>query len=214
VDPFYPVRRFCPLEQKKTTFEIYLSEEHKRALVEESGISEEVIRARGYYTEYEPEGLAELGFDKWQRALVPALVIPIRDVSRRIVLYRIRPDNPRPSTYKPERLNKYEMPTGARNVIDVPTLALEGLKDIRRPLWICEGEKKADALVSRGEIAVSLFGVWSWKRDRLPLPDFDAIPMIGRDVYLVFDSDAAENINIRKALVCLAHYIRGRIGDA
>jgi hypothetical protein len=200
--------------RENTTYEVYLSQEHRRSLLEKSSISEEVIRARGYYTEYEPEALGELGFDERQRALVPALVIPIWDVSGEIVLHRIRPDNPRPSSHKPGRLNKYEMPTGARNVIDVPTLALEGLGDTRRPLWITEGEKKADALVSRGEIAVALFGVWSWKRYGLPLPDFDAIPMIGRDVNLVFDSDAAENVNIRKGLVCLAHYIKGRVGDA
>jgi len=145
---------------------------------------------------------------------VPALVIPIRNVPGEVVLHRIRPDNPRPNGHKPGRLNKYEMPTGARNVIDVPTLALEGLLDVGRPLWIVEGEKKADALVSRGEVAIGLFGVWSWKRWGLPLPDFDAIPMIGRDVNLVFDSDAAQNVNIRKGLVCLARYLKGRIGDA
>jgi putative DNA primase/helicase len=202
------------VEQRNTTFDIYLSEEHRRALVKESGISEEVIAARGYWTEHDPEVLAELGFDERQRALVPALVIPIRDISGDIVLHRIRPDNPRPSSHKPGRLNKYEMPTGARNVLDVPTLALEGLRDVNQPLWIVEGEKKADSLVSRGEVAVALFGVWSWKRWGFPLPDFDAIPMITRDVNIVFDSDAGENVNIRKGLVCLARYVRGRVGDA
>lgn len=197
-----------------TILEDALDERHLLMLREESNISEEVIAARGYYTEHDPEGLAKLGFDENQRVLVPALAIPIRDVTGEVVLHRIRPDNPRPNPDKPGKVNKYEMPTGSQNVLDIPAFTFARLQDINYPLWFTEGERKADSLISQGLAAIALFGVWSWKRSGLPLPDFDRIPMIGRDVNIVFDSDTEDNANIRQALMCLAHYLKGRTGGA
>jgi hypothetical protein len=187
---------------------------HLKMLRDESKISDNVIAARGYYTEHNPEELAKLGFDENQRVLVPALVIPIRDVTGEVVLHRIRPDNPRPNPHKPGKINKYEMPTGSQNVLDIPPFTIAHLQDVAQPLWFTEGERKADSLTSQGLAAIALFGVWSWKRAGLPLPDFDRIPMIGRDVNVVFDSDTEDNVNIRQALICLAHYLKGRTGSA
>src|SRR5215210_778432 len=50
-----------------------LSEEHRRVLEEESGISPEVIAARGYYTARKPSELPK-AFPRWQRR--PGLVVP------------------------------------------------------------------------------------------------------------------------------------------
>lgn len=191
-----------------------LDEQHLEMLRGESNISEDVIAARGYYTEHDPEGLAKLGFDDNQKTLVPALVIPVRAVTGEVVLHRIRPDDPRPNPYKPGKVNKYEMPTGTQNVLDIPPFTLNYLQEVAYPLWFTEGERKVDALVSQGLAAIGVFGVWSWKRGGLPLPDFDRIPMIGRDINILFDSDTEENTNIRQALTCLARYIKGRVGDA
>jgi hypothetical protein len=191
-----------------------LDEHHLKMLRDESKISERVIAARGYYTEHDPEELGRLGFDENQQVLVPALVIPIRDVTGEMVLHRIRPDDPRPNPYKPGKVNKYEMPTGRQNVLDIPPFTFEHLQNINYSLWVTEGESKADSLISQGVAAIALFGVWSWKRAGLPLPDFDRIPMIGRDVNVVFDSDTEDNVNIRQALMYLAHYLKGRTGGA
>jgi hypothetical protein len=90
---------------------------------------------------------------------------------------------------------------------------LAHLQDVNYPLWFTEGERKADSLTLQGLAAIAIFGVWSWKRAGLPLPDFDRIAMIGRDVNVVFDSDTEANVNMRQALMCLASYIKGRVGD-
>ncbi len=88
--------------------------EHHLSMLRDSGISVEVIAQRGYYTEHNPEELARLGFDERQKILVPALVIPIRDVSGEVVLHRIRPDNPRPNLKNRQKLTSTNRPPGLR----------------------------------------------------------------------------------------------------
>src|SRR3990170_2611398 len=51
-----------------------LSPEHQEQLIEGSGISEEVIAERGYFTVTKTEELAKLGFPHQQRR-VPCLVL-------------------------------------------------------------------------------------------------------------------------------------------
>jgi hypothetical protein len=98
--------------------------------------------------------------------------------------------------------------------LDVPRGALKHLRDPTKRLWIVEGEKKADALVSRGECAVALLGVWAWKRDGAPLPDWDHIRLVGREVRVLFDSDAAHKTEVKRALRELSVYLRGRMYGA
>jgi len=52
--------------------------------------------------------------------------------------------------------------------------------------------------------------VWSWKRDGLPLPDWDAIRLVGREVHITFDSDAAHKVEVQRALSALAEYLQAR----
>jgi hypothetical protein len=75
---------------------------------------------------------------------------------------------------------------------------------------VVEGEKKADSLVSRGECAIDLLGVWSWKRDGLPIGDWDEIRLIGREAFIAFDSDAETNAQVRLARSALASYLKSR----
>lgn len=189
-----------------------LAEHHLASLEIDSSISPERVRERGYFTARHPHELAELGFADWQRN-VPALVIPVHGVDGEVRFYRARPDNPR-SGDKPGKRIKYEQPAGSPLALDVPPCALPFLSDRSRRLWIVEGEKKADALASRvaerGECIVALLGVWAWKRDGLPLPDWDSIPLVGRDVCICFDSDAAEKAEILHAERSLAEYLEGR----
>jgi hypothetical protein len=176
----------------------------------ESGISPEVIATRGYTTVYDPEELQKMGFAGYQLR-APALAIPIFDVFGKLKFHRIRPDNPRPDRGKPNKAIKYEQPPNTPLVIDVSPAAFEGLRDTSRRLWIVEGEKKADALVSQGECAIALLGVWAWKRDGYPLPDWDHIPMIGREVRILFDSDTADKVEVRHALYSLSRFIKGKV---
>jgi hypothetical protein len=176
----------------------------------ESHISPEVVAARGYTTVRDPEELRNMGFAEYQ-SRAPALDIPIFDVWGEFRFHRIRPDDPRPDHSKPNKAIKYEQPPNTPLVIDVSPAALEGLKDPSRRLWIVEGEKKSDALVSQGECAIALLGVWAWKRDGYPLPDWDQIPMIGREVRILFDSDAADKVEVRHALHALSRFLRGKV---
>jgi len=186
-----------------------LSPEHLRALREGSGISPEDILARGYFTATDPGQLDELGFADYQLR-TPALVVPVHGVQDGPLFYRARPDDPRERKNDPGKFVKYEQPAGTGVVLDVPPRARPMLSDAGRRLWVVEGEKKADSLVSRGECAVALLGVWSWKRDGLPLPDWDYIRLVGREVLVAFDSDAERNVQVRTARLALAEYLRGR----
>ena len=47
--------------------------------------------------------------------------------------------------------------------VDCPPRCRPGLADPAVPLWITEGQKKADALASRGLCAIALLGVWNWR---------------------------------------------------
>jgi putative DNA primase/helicase len=84
--------------------------------------------------------------------------------------------------------------------------------DRLRRLWIVEGEKKADALVSRGEVAIALLGVWGWKKDGQLLLDWEDLPLIDRDVIIAFDSDAVHNYQVRLAEEALAKVLEARGG--
>ena len=154
-----------------------------------------------------------MGFAEYQ-ARTPALVIPVWGVDGQFRFARIRPDDPRQDRDKPEKVNKYEQPDGTPLALDVPRATHPHLGDPTKRLWIVEGEKKADALVSRGECAVALLGVWAWKRDGAPLPDWDHIRLVGREVRVLFDSDAAHKTEVKRALRGLSVYLRGRMYGA
>jgi putative DNA primase/helicase len=188
-----------------------LSSEHLEALTRGSGIAEEVIEARGYWTATDPDELAALGFAEYQRR-APALVIPVHGTDGEVRFSRIRPDTPRPDKNKPDKVVKYEQPVGTPVTLDVPPPALVDLLDRSKRLWIVEGEKKADALISRGECAIALLGVWGWKKDKQLLVDWEDIPLIGRDVILAFDSDIVQNYQVRLAENALAKVLEARCG--
>ena len=186
-----------------------LADHHKKMLTEESGISEIVVAARGYRTVTDAEELSSMGFEDYQ-CLAPGLLIPVRGTSEEIIFHRFRPDEPR--TKKNGKPVKYEQPVDTPIVLDVPLPAQRYLRDVTRRLWVVEGEKKADALVSRGEVALSLLGVWSWKREDLLLREWDDIATIGREVLVAFDSDASEKYAVRLARQRLADVLLRRGG--
>jgi putative DNA primase/helicase len=198
-------------QQTQSPGTLSLSGEHFESLTLGSGISEEVVETRGYWTATDPDELAGLGFAKYQ-CRVPALVIPVRGVEGEVLFSRIRPDDPRQDKRKPEKVVKYEQPSGTPVALDVPPPAQEGLLDRSKRLWIVEGEKKADALVSRDEVAIALLGVWNWKKDERMLLDWESIPLMDRDVIIAFDSDAVQNYQVRLAEDALAKALEARGG--
>lgn len=67
------------------------------------------------------------------------------------------------------------------------------------PILVTEGEKKALAGCLVGLPTIGLGGVFNFMSDGEMLPALDRINWKGRSVYIVFDSDAADNPNIQAA---------------
>ena len=182
---------------------------HRASLEIGSGISSEVIAARGYRTETTKAELGRLGFANTQRR-VPALLIPVWNISGQIATYQLRADLPRVVNGK---AIKYETPTRSRMVLDVPPSIRDKVLDVTVPLLITEGVKKADAAVSRNIPCVALLGVWNWRGTddqggKRLIADFERIPWNGRTVYVVFDSDLLEKDAVAKALLRLGRVLR------
>lgn len=130
-----------------------LSRGHKKMLLEDSAIDARMVIRRGYRTIEQKAELERLGFGRSQRN-VPALLVPIYSPTGELSLYQIRPDRPRIDRRgKPV---KYETPGGGRMALDVHPAARDQLKDPSAPLFVTEGIKKADALVSNGVCTVGL----------------------------------------------------------
>lgn len=198
-----------------------LSERHLKMLREESGISEEIITARGYRTITDEKELIPLGFSTAQRR-APGLLMPGYGPDGGNSFYTFRPDSARvienrrrrepDGTYK-QRVIKYETPSGSSLRLDCPPACHSQIKDPNTPLWITEGVKKADALASRGLCSISLYGVFGFKGRNESggvtwLADWDYVALNSRDVRIVFDSDVMQKPEVRKALERLTEHLK------
>src|SRR5262245_52863537 len=93
-----------------------LSVAHYQMLSQDSAISDDVIRQRGYHTARHKSYLKDLGFSDRQ-CCVPALVVPVHSVTGEIALHQIRPDSPRAGS--DGKLRKYDTPPKVRMALDV-----------------------------------------------------------------------------------------------
>jgi hypothetical protein len=182
-----------------------------QALLEASGISEEVAGKRPYFSATTGTALRQLGFGRSQLS-VPALLIPLYDAAGEAFGYQARPDEPR--EIRGKRV-KYETPAKQPNRIDVPPSCRDQLDDPSIPLIFTEGSRKADAAVSRGMCAVSLNGVFGWrhtngKGGKTIVPDFGLMALNGRPVVLCFDNDAMTKPEVHQALAGLAAFLQMR----
>jgi hypothetical protein len=187
---------------------------HHLAMLAASEITQDVIAARGYFTATTKAALEALGFGRAQR--LPGLVIPVYNVYGELATYILRPDIPR-IPYGKSKPAKYEFMYGARMALDVPRLSTlhQALGNPQIPLWITEGSKKVDALVSQGCCAVAVLGVWSWRGTNeqggtTALPDWEAIALNARTVYVVYDSDVMLKDEVHQALARIGAYLQHR----
>ncbi len=192
-----------------------LSERHAQ-LISGSCIADDVAAERGYFTASRTIDLLGLG---WNRSrvlsqILPGLVIPVYGaLNNGAVSYAvIRPDSPRDRNGKPV---KYEVPSMAGNVVDVLPRLRGTLADPSVRLWIPEGARKADSLVSQGEAAVSISGVYGWRGTgerggRTALPDWEVVALNGRAVIVAFDSDAARKPDVAEAARRLGMFLTGK----
>jgi hypothetical protein len=176
-------------------------------LLEESGIESRVVLDRGYRTVRTKAELKHLGFSGQQQR-APALVIPMYSPTGELVSHQIKPDCPR--TDAEGKKIKYETPTNSPVRLDVHPSQTERIKDPTVPLWVTEGVKKGDCLVSHGQCAVSLQGVWSWQKDGAALAEWEDFRLHRRLVYVVFDSDVIIKSGVQSALRRLVCFLRLR----
>lgn len=143
---------------------------------------------------------------------VPALLVPIHNVSGETTLYQLRPDGPR---IKDGKALKYETPLKARMALDVPPGVRAHLGNPGMPLFITEGVRKADAAASKGLCCVALLGVWNWRGTngdggKVALPDWESVALNGRQTYIVFDSDVMLKPEVHGALARLKGFLEQR----
>ena len=190
-----------------------LFDQHKAKLAS-SAIDPEVARERGYVTADTKKGLHRHGFSHAQcevmRDGAHALVIPLHNVLGERTGAQMRPDTPRALDGKPR---KYETQFDQKMTLDVPTRVRPNLGDPTRALFITEGPLKADSMVSAGLDAIALLGVWNWRGTnadggKTALPDWELVALEGRQVYVVFDSDAMLKQGVHDACARLGAFLR------
>lgn len=189
-----------------------LSEEHARQLFEESGIDPGVALERGYYSAERRADIPE-AFKDYQRRL--GLVIPTYSPDGVSTSHHLRPDKPRPN--KDGKPIRYESPGGSSVILDVHPRMRNEVKYGTSNLFVVEGVKKADALVSRGVPAIALTGVWMAHipktKPKELLPCWDHVRLEGRRVYVGFDSDWAYKEGVHAALEWLVGALEARGAD-
>ena len=181
---------------------------HIQQLEAGSGIAGEVIAERGVRSIIHGRELPK-GFSWRQRRRGPGILFTVHRPNGE-TSWSFRPDEP--DAKDPGR--KYEQPSkhygGPGNVLDVHPRMRDQLFDPEVEITFVEGIKKADALVSRGMLAVAITGVWNWLSDGEPIPDMLDIPVDGRRVNILFDSDILYNPNVQDAARRLAEHLAER----
>lgn len=196
-----------------------LSADHYEEVVIASAVDPEVATQRGYRTlSGTDEERAELKAYGYKPGLVendetyPALLIPMHGMTGEERGVQIKPRVPRVRTKSdgtPSPI-KYESAPGAPLVVDVPAFTREALQTEGTALWITEGMKKTDSLVSQGLAAVGLTGVFNWRNKMGTLGDWEDVPIKGRPAVVCFDADAHGNRNVQLAMARLGAWLKSR----
>jgi hypothetical protein len=179
-----------------------LSERHVADL-RSSGLSDDTIRQCRLSTTADADRISlRLRWNRSAARLGECLEFPYCGLDGKGAGYfRYKPDRPRAD--KDGKAIKYESPVGLSNRPYFPPVALPAIKDPAAPLILTEGEKKAIKATQEGFPTVGLVGVYGWhkKREdktapRVLIDDLAALQWQGREVFVVFDSDAADNKNV------------------
>ncbi|MDP9486381.1 MAG: DUF3854 domain-containing protein [Actinomycetota bacterium] len=192
-----------------------LSEDHRRVLVEGSGISPTVLERYCVRTIGPGRDLPR-GFSPRQRRRAPGMLFEaVRPNGE--TGYSFRPDRPDPKNPG----HKYEQPCkglgAAGNTLGIYETSPGLLGDTSVPLCFVEGHKKALSMVSaygaagRDLVVVAIAGVWNWL-SKGPIPDIEGLALIGRECWVVFDSDMLTKSGVQDAAGRLSEYLKGRGG--
>lgn len=178
-----------------------------------SGLNDETIRASGIYSEHDRRKLAAItNRQSWSAKLGSALVFPYRDETGAVVLNRVKPERPQLCNGKQA---KYISPSGSGVRVYFPPGTNSRIEADAAEVVISEGEKKALAATQAGFCCIGLSGVdcWHKKKSTTLLPDLESIEWGGRIVFVIFDSDAADNARVREneSLLAAALVLRGAV---
>lgn len=161
-----------------------LSENHIKQLEKESGISPETLEDSGIET---VEGNN------------PGISFTYLDVeSKKTFGTRVKLD-------KPSENVKYLSKEGAEPGIYFHPKDLEDLHEPSIPLIIAEGEKKAlkGHQELKGYVVTGIPGCWGFSHNKELSPQWQAVPLEGRDVILCPDTDFKTNSKVSAALVSM-----------
>ncbi|HKA06081.1 MAG TPA: DUF3854 domain-containing protein [Gemmataceae bacterium] len=148
------------------------------------------------------------------------LVIPYFDERGQPLDYcRLKPEKPRQQQRDGERRDvKYESPSGSLSHLYIPPIAIARLSDASIPLIIAEGEKKGLALNQHEFLAVAVAGVWNLLKKLEGVEkgkgfdDYEfrwphGIPVAGRELILLFDSDTKSKSNLPLAIKYIREHL-------
>jgi putative DNA primase/helicase len=189
-----------------------LAVEHFQALHIDRAIDAAIIRERGYQTWTSPAEVVAHGFSTPQSRTVPALGIPLWNVHREQTGWQIRPDMPRfDGKGKPRKYENRPLPDG-RLLLDVHPRLVPLLRDPREPLFVTEGTPKGDSLASQDVCCLALSGVWGFRGSneyggKVILPDWQYVPLNGREVIVVYDNDVMAKDQVAAALKALVTFL-------
>jgi hypothetical protein len=169
--------------------------------------------------------------NKIEPAQGSGMLIPVWTIDGTSPFHEYRPDVPPakidPKTGKRKIDRKYLRPPGTGNVLDVHPFVRERLLTTREPVFITEGSMKGDSLVTLGACAIALFGVSNWRGKIYdpnpdhddngevitrtgPLDDWNKFDLVGREVFIAFDSDVMVKKSVHGALRNLWNFLLGR----
>lgn len=199
--------------------DLRVNDTHRREL-HESAISEDVARERGYQTIGRPskndqgprQYMDRLGIPRWatrEDRLFPGLLVPMYGPRGNPVSCQYKPRVPvTGSNGKPQ---KYTSPRGRASVLDVHPRNKDRIIDPTVGLWITEGVKKADSLLSNlGACVVALAGVFNWRSTHGTLGDWEDVVLKGRKITICFDSDAHDKPDVVRAMQRLGRWLRSK----
>jgi hypothetical protein len=193
---------------------VTLSGTHLRTLQDGSAIAEDVL------AEYEVRTISrghELprGFSRRQRRRAPGILFTIPRPNGEPG-YSFRPDKTDPKNPG----HKYEQPCKALgapgNVLGVYETSPGLLRDASATVVFTEGAKKGLSLLSAARasgvelVVVVVSGVWNWIAGGAPILDMLEIPVEGRRILVLFDSDVLRNPDVQDAARRLAEHLAGR----
>lgn len=203
-----------PMKRRK------LSDEHRRYLIDGSGILPGIVKERGYYSLTSAAIKILVGEKAIREQALSAeawLGIPI-----------FRPDG----TYygdiirlfgAPSGTAKYIWPTGQSQVVDIHPRMSKAITDPNVPVFLTEGVKKADAVLSHAMseglnvLPMAVNGCWGWMAKTtagsIACPDFRDVPINKRTIYVNSDSDFRTNDNVRKGWSEAALYFSSKTDD-